>query len=472
MSYVILIFIMSCCLCFPLIDPSEARFALIAKLSLERETYLIPVFYDNSNNLTNYYSKPPLYIWLVMIFQTIFPLELASRMPSILSGFLYIRLWRTLLTKFKLDNPGESNLIAQYPSLIVLTFLGIIDPLFSLLIFISLVLLFVYRSDFFCGICVGLAILAKGPVAFVLILGPVLIRHWTNSEFSLPKIMTTVAKIVLGISISSGWWFFLAGCRDENFLRYYLLEENIKRYLGQAELKYGTLHIEPIGFAILASLLFLIPNFFRLKAYNFLKSTKLSPFELFQKQVFYSILWIVMFFSLSSTFIVSYLLPLAFLIPVAGYPPYFFPPNIFLNFLGLIAFQLTQFILFSTYESYRFFIPSICGLMLMFLSNRLNLFFIFLTFCGLGFVISSRSNLDLKEALTLTCNIIKTAHTRYHSAELYLPHQITRTFQGDKLLPGECALIASDKINSSSWEVLFRGQNLSVVRANEEIVLE
>ena len=448
----------------PLIEPSEARFALMAKLS--GGFPLVPVFYDNENNLVPYLSKPPLYIWLVKLFQQFLPLELASRLPSLLSSVGFLFTLKFLEKKFNLSDLSKP--VFLFPSFFATSVLGLIDPIFSFLIFIWFVTFFLLKQHLLAGVALGLAFLCKGPVALALTVGSVAYAVYLG----IIKIWKYLACLLVAVILGGGWLVFVK-LQIPGSLRYYLLQENIFRFLGTADLQYGTLHREPYGLAALTSLVFFVP-FLKPTLKSFAAALGLRYFtdremsEL-SKLVVAQIFWVILFFSLSRSFIPSYLLPLSFFVPLL---------------VGIEGYQISNFWT-STYKvlAFGFLILSTIFLLpkatllvslqmllfagMLFLGQRqsaalANLIFSLTTFSLIGF---SRTTAEIAELKVLDCQELVSRYERHHGLELYSPIPVKRLSPSAVPSEGSCVIFEkSDFDLEATQEIVGQTQNYIVVK--------
>jgi 4-amino-4-deoxy-L-arabinose transferase-like glycosyltransferase len=183
-----------------LFDWDEINFAEAAREMLITKNYTsVQIDY------LPFWEKPPLFIWLQAISMKIFGVnEFAARLPNALCGIV------TLLCLYR---TGKRIFNEQFGVLWViiycgtfLTFLyfksGIIDPVFNLLIFLSVYYLsfmslktFAKRNKYLIisGIFLGLAILTKGPVALLVLILCALVV-WVVSRF---KTFLTIKELLL-----------------------------------------------------------------------------------------------------------------------------------------------------------------------------------------------------------------------------------------------------------------------------------
>ncbi|MDB5118896.1 MAG: glycosyl transferase family 39 [Sphingobacteriales bacterium] len=207
-----------------LFDWDEINFAEAA-----REMLITKKYSSVQIDYLPFWEKPPLFIWLQAISMKFFGVnEFAARLPNALCGIL------TLLCLYR---AGKRIFNEQFGVLWVviycgtfLTFLyfksGIIDPVFNLLIFLSVYYLsftslrsFTKRNQYLIisGVFLGLAILTKGPVALlVLILCALVILILSKFKAYLSfKELLLFALIVFLVGMSwfgieiyhNGFWF-------------------------------------------------------------------------------------------------------------------------------------------------------------------------------------------------------------------------------------------------------------------------
>lgn len=177
-----------------LFDWDEINFAEIA-----REMLISGNYTSVTIDFQPFYQKPPLFFWLQAAAMHLFGIgEYASRFPNALAGIITLPLLYHLGKKHFDSLTGWLWAGAYFGS--VLPFLyfksGIIDPVFNLFIFLGLYALIRFHWQksgmlpggknntwlLWGGLSVGLAILTKGPVAF-LIIGLVLGVYWIYQRF-------------------------------------------------------------------------------------------------------------------------------------------------------------------------------------------------------------------------------------------------------------------------------------------------
>ncbi|MFN3403268.1 MAG: ArnT family glycosyltransferase [Cytophagaceae bacterium] len=161
-----------------LFDWDEINFA-----ESSREMLLTGNYFKVSVNFQPFWEKPPLFFWMQSLSMSVFGVnEFAARFPNAIIGIV------TLLVLF---NIGTKEYDQRFGIYWVMTYVGsflphfyfksgIIDPYFNLFIFLGIYQLSKITSlhhtktyprkrfAFYAGIFIGLAILTKGPVAFLI----------------------------------------------------------------------------------------------------------------------------------------------------------------------------------------------------------------------------------------------------------------------------------------------------------------
>jgi len=245
---------------YPLTDTSEARYAEIARVMRQTGNWVTP----QETPGTPFWAKPPLYAWLSVASTYVFGMnEFALRLPSLLCGFavlLLCGLWAAALAR-RLGAEGQAPLLAclilsttgffiAYGAVMTDPALGFCTA-WMMVAFQRAVIdgsgRAIWRYGFF--VAGGLAMLAKGPVAFLYVALPIAIwafwrRRWRLIWPALPW----AGGILLAAAIALPWYLW-AERRTPGFLNYFLVGEHLMRFLqpGWSGDRYGNAHQEPIG---------------------------------------------------------------------------------------------------------------------------------------------------------------------------------------------------------------------------------
>jgi len=199
-----------------LFDWDEINFAESA-----REMILSGDYLTVSVNFKAFWEKPPLFAWLQVLSMKTFGInEFAARFPNAITGIV------TLLILF---NIGKKLYNERFGLIWVLAFAGsilphfyfktgIIDPLFNLFIFLGVYYFVLFSAEkaktelkyvFFSAIFIGLGILTKGPVAFLLFMLSGIIFMVINKLYTKFLNLKVIGIYAVTVAFVGGFWFIL-----------------------------------------------------------------------------------------------------------------------------------------------------------------------------------------------------------------------------------------------------------------------
>lgn len=247
---------------YPLMDTTEARYGEMARIMLETQQWVTPMF----DYGVPFWGKPPIFSWLSALGMQLFGVnEFAARVPHFLVGLsvlamLYWSVWRADL--LRIPEAKKRAEAAALCTLVVASSLGFIVisgavmtdiALLASLSLSWLALALFHRQAsrragyvFFAGMALGL--LSKGPVAIVMLgigvlLWAIFTRQWQTLR-RLPWVSGTLLTLSLSLP-----WYILAERQFPGFLEYFLWGEHVQRFLvsgWQGDL-YGNAHRAPKG---------------------------------------------------------------------------------------------------------------------------------------------------------------------------------------------------------------------------------
>lgn len=310
---------------YPLMDPTEGRYAEIGREMLRTGNWVTPQLHPGEPFL----GKPPLSFWTTAIFFRLFGVnEFSARASSFffvaIMALLAYALFRNLVGKATallgvliLCTTGLVNFIAGG----VMT-----DPSLGATVTLAMVsFAMALRSEtrgkrllwgyaFFAGL--GLSALAKGLVGWFLIGIALLLwtaweRRWKDVFSKLPWV--TGMLLTLAISVP---WHLLAERENPGFLQYYIIGEHFMRFIEpewQGD-RYATPHDMPRGTILLFAAAAAMPwtiilgacaaHFWKTK--RRVKSLMKDPWRS------YLVFWVLaplVLFTLSSNIMITYVLP-------------------------------------------------------------------------------------------------------------------------------------------------------------------
>ena len=240
----------------PLTDPTEARYAEIARIMAESGDWVTPYFKYG----VPFWGKPPLSFWLAAISIKVLGLsEFSIRLPSLLVTILTALLIH-LTTKHYTNSRAAyySSLIFLSTTLVFVSSGAVfVDPFLVFGTTLSMTS-FVFSIDqkqtshywdylFYAGITIGL--LAKGPLALVIIFGPILLWMLICKDTSTAIRRLLLSRKALLAAALVLPWYIIAELKTPGFLEYFIIGEHFKRFLvsGWNGDLYGSAHKHPIG---------------------------------------------------------------------------------------------------------------------------------------------------------------------------------------------------------------------------------
>lgn len=308
---------------YPLMDPTEARYAEIARKMLETGDWVVLQF----DYGIPFWGKPPLSTWLSAAAMAAFGSnEFAARLPSLLllvgCGALVHRLAalrgggdQSLWTLVPLATAGLVFVAAGAVMTDAALALGTTLSMAGFWLAINGPSRRAGGAMFFVGLAVGL--LAKGPVAAVLTFVPIgawtlWTRRWGAVWRALPWLAGAVATAALVAP-----WYWAAERASPGFLDYFLVGEHWKRFVepGWKGDLYGAAHARPRGiiwlFWIAAALPWSLPALGWLARAVFARRNDARRLVA-DPWLAYLTLWTVtpmLFFTVSGNVLATYVLP-------------------------------------------------------------------------------------------------------------------------------------------------------------------
>jgi len=222
---------------YPLIDRDETRYAEIPREMVDTGNWILPQL-----NYRPYYDKPALLYWLCAGSYSIFGVsEWAARLvPAVCGlGTLLATMWfgSRLLG-------GRSGLLAAAVLLLSAGFLGasrvlLIDGVLTFCTTISLFAAYeALRGRAFqlrwwtvASVACGIAFLAKGPIALVLLFPTVHMFGWLTEGVSRPRMRHWLMLAGIVAAIASPW-FVAVSCQDPQFAYEFFYKHNVSRFAG------------------------------------------------------------------------------------------------------------------------------------------------------------------------------------------------------------------------------------------------
>ncbi|MEP9396368.1 glycosyltransferase family 39 protein [Mesorhizobium sp. KR2-14] len=236
----------------PLTDPTEARYAEIARKMVETGNWITPQF----DYGVPFWAKPPLHTWLSAAGLALFgATAFAARLGILLSAIATLLiLWRWACTLTDRQTAAAAVLVAASSGLFFVA-AAFVQTDMAMTLGVTACMAGFYGGLqgerrwgwlFFLGLAIGL--LAKGPVATVLSLMPITIwMLWRGGWKDLAR-LPWVGGIAL-VAVLVVPWYVAAEIATPGFLHYFLIGEHIQRFLqpGWTGDLYGAGRAHPKG---------------------------------------------------------------------------------------------------------------------------------------------------------------------------------------------------------------------------------
>lgn len=310
----------------PLTDPTEGRYAVIAKEMVVSGDWVTPRLWIEGQNVP-FLGKPPLYFWCSAGCMKLFGInEFSARLPGVLSFAITLLIVWTVLRRYTSEEIAWRAVFLLLSSAVLFIYCGVVivdmmvtmtatGALFGYYAFTRETNLNVRkRWSVLVFVMLGLGFMTKGPVAIVLFGLPVLL--WTLWFHRWKEILhqewywgiTLFALITIP-------WFILAEEKNPGFARYFFINENFLRFIihdyGD---KYGSGHEHIRGAAIWMMMLASAPWSFYI-LYRLLQERKHLPLKqsfLYEEAVFFLSIFIAntLFWVMARQLLMTYLFPL------------------------------------------------------------------------------------------------------------------------------------------------------------------
>ncbi len=224
-----------------LIDPSEAYYAEAGREMLEKHQWITPIL-----NYCPWYEKPALTFWLIILsYKTFGVSEFAARLPSALLGTTLVLATYTLSRNFLRRRSAllAALILATSPLPLIVGHLSLTDMPFStclsvaLLSFLGLIIR-PSRSFFLLAyIALGLAALAKGPLALVLtglIVAGFLATDGSpwREKFATLQQLRPLEGLLVAAAVAAPWYIAVCLATNGAFAQEFFIRQNFVRATG------------------------------------------------------------------------------------------------------------------------------------------------------------------------------------------------------------------------------------------------
>lgn len=299
-------------LSYPLMEPDENRNAQISMEMFRSGDYVVP-----TRNGLPYISKPPLLFWMVSASYGLFGIcEWAARLPVALAALLAV------LVTFLLGRNLVGNRAAWIGALLLLLSGGFVlagryllmDAVLTLCVTTGLLAAYAGGANrrhrtlwwLLAGVACGVGILVKGPVALVLVLPPLVACQWLSRGAFSMRWREGALLIGVALLLSAPWYLLVEG-RQGEFVGEFFWKQNVMRYTNAFD------HQEPWWFYPPVIVLGMLPVSALFPALAAFLVSRRSDLRVHRTQALGFLVlaagWVVLFFSMSSSKLPTYILP-------------------------------------------------------------------------------------------------------------------------------------------------------------------
>lgn len=227
---------------FPVSDPSEARYSVIAKNMAETGDYVVPRLIHNGV-MQSFDGKPPLYFQTAAVVSELLGVSSFSvRLPSFLSALIILFMIYLAVRRHYEDKVAICAVVCCLSSVYFYIMSGvaltdmmlamcITGAIFSYSLFLNAaerkhrrgwsILFFVF---------LGLGMISKGPVAVALAGLPVFLYTLINRKWRDLHDHAWILGPTAFLAIALPWYVMMT-LENADFLEYFFINENIKRFL-------------------------------------------------------------------------------------------------------------------------------------------------------------------------------------------------------------------------------------------------
>lgn len=226
----------------PLTDPSEARYGVLAANMARGNDFILPQLVHNGA-LQSFDGKPPLFFQAGGVACKLLGTNpFAVRLPSLLAALGILLLLRGTVRRLATDTAALAAVLLCFSSAFFFLFSGICltDMLLTFCTTGALCAYILFSASdtrrrqktasiiFFAFL--GLGMVAKGPVALVLAGLPVFLFTCIGKRWRELTRHAWIAGPLIFLAIAAPWYVLMAQ-RNPEFLEYFFINENFKRFI-------------------------------------------------------------------------------------------------------------------------------------------------------------------------------------------------------------------------------------------------
>lgn len=296
-----------------LFDLDEGFYGAVVSDMIRRADWITPTY-----NGVPWFEKPVLLYWAAIPSVLAFGEAVGPRLPSILATLgLGYAIFRFLKTRFGMDQ-AVLTAIAYCGSLLAVGLgrMMLTDAILNLCLSLCFILFWEAingnkRAMVWSGLCLGLAILAKGPVAGLFFLIVAGFAYWRLRELRPGFKGGWFSAIVVCLATVALWY---VPCWMENrqvFIDKFLIEQNIGRFSGGDKAHRVPIWAHPIYYPLVLALAALpwLPAAIKGRLFRWPAEFSGKSEDLLRRFLWIWLLSVLIFFSVSGSKLPHYILP-------------------------------------------------------------------------------------------------------------------------------------------------------------------
>lgn len=287
----------------PLLDPDEPVYAETAREMIQFNDYLSPRIYNEY-----WFDKPPMYYWLVAGAMHVFgDGEFAARFPAALMAFLTVIMLYCSITRLFNERTGfwSALVLATSVQFFYLGKAAVTDT--TLLFFLTGSLLcYLHKQYWLMYVCMALATVTKGPIGIVFPGAIIFLHILCTGQWQRLFKMHCLRGLLLYFFIAAPWYYLMYQVHGMEFINTFLGFHNLTRFTTP---EHPTRVLWWYYFPVI--ILGLFP-WTGLLLQSIKASITDSRSDDLEKMLFVNIWWlfVLIFFTISQTKLVSYILPM------------------------------------------------------------------------------------------------------------------------------------------------------------------
>lgn len=299
---------------YGLFDLDEGFYAAVTSEMLRRGDWITPYY-----NGQPWFEKPILLYWVAAPFMALFGEDVGPRIPSVLANLGLYAMAGLFVARRTSAATGRWTVLVLglSPLIAILGKMMMFDALFVLCLSGSFLALYRSLTDgplwrAVSGLALGMAVLAKGPVAVVFWVLMVGVTAWRQPDFRRSALdwranSAALAAMLAAISI---WYLPAYLANGQAFVQEFLIEQNIGRFTGGDKAHGVQWYLHPVYFPLILGL-GLVPWSWRIME-GWPRKIEEGEFgsNFFQFCAHWGLI-VLVFFTISGTKLPHYILPAA-----------------------------------------------------------------------------------------------------------------------------------------------------------------